>query len=228
MKKIKRRNVAPRKAVKVNKVDKSIKLEVGAKESTVQISRKNGGNFFVVLLIGFLLTAILFKAGQVIWQKGRANLKEQIYAEQMAHFNRMKKYAEQLKAENVFLQNNFFAESQTKPSTQKLSKQERQLKIVEIQKSLNQIGKIAEQIRREFVYYDNDLSVHLLKMKSQELEEQIYLAWIVPELTDRLVRNVERELYSKGKDEELIKKLAEESFLNLERELDKILVNDNE
>lgn len=72
------------------------------------------------------------------------------------------------------------------------------------------------------------MSVHLLKMKSQELEEQIYLAWIVPELTDRLVRNVERELYSKGKDEELIKKLAEESFLNLERELDKILVNDNE
>ena len=50
----------------------------------------------------------------------------------------------------------------------------------------------------------------------------------MPELTDRLVRNVERELYSKGKDEELIKKLAEESFLNLERELDKILVNDNE
>lgn len=228
MKKIKRRNVTPRKAVKVNKVDKAIKLEVGAKESTVQISRKNGGNFFVVLLIGLLLTAILFKAGQVIWQKGRANLKEQIYAEQMAHFNRMKKYAEQLKAENVFLQNNFFAESQTKPNAQKLSKQERQLKIAKIQKSLNQIGKIAEQIRREFVYYDNDLSVHLLKMKSQELEEQIYLAWIVPELTDRLVRNVERELYSKGKDEELIKKLAEESFLNLERELDKILVNDNE
>ena len=82
MKKIKRRNVAPRKAVKVNKVDKSIKLEVGAKESTVQISRKNGGNFFVVLLIGLLLTAILFKAGQVIWQKeveiGRASCRERV------------------------------------------------------------------------------------------------------------------------------------------------------
>ncbi|HHX58830.1 MAG TPA: hypothetical protein GX706_03630, partial [Candidatus Moranbacteria bacterium] len=175
------------------------------KNEVKQVERISKGKKILKSLIFALLIVVLLKTVQVAFLKIKIKLEKEIHAEQIIHWEKIRNYAEQLKTENLYLRDNFFAELNDNKKAPKFDKEEHQFKVREIQKSLNQIEKVAEQIRREFVYYDNDLSVHLLNLKSQELEGNIYLAWIVPQLADRLVRSVEYELYFLEKESELTK-----------------------
>ncbi|HHX58496.1 MAG TPA: hypothetical protein GX706_01895, partial [Candidatus Moranbacteria bacterium] len=204
MGKIKQKNNKHKRAGKSREVKADFKT-ITEKKEVKQVKRISKGKKILKSLIFVLLIVVLLKTLQVALPKIKIKLEKEIHAEQIIHWEKIRNYAEQLKTENLYLQDNFFAELNDNKKALKFDKKERQSKAREIQKSLNQIEKVAEQIRREFVYYDNDLSVHLLNLKSQELEGNIYLAWIVPQLADRLVRSVEYELYFLEKESELTK-----------------------
>ncbi len=216
---------------------KSFGKKKGSEKSRRGFRQKGDKKFPARLKLSLLIILVsifvfsLVKFGKWAGFELVSQLQNDVKVEQEEHLAKIKDYAKQLKEESDFLKDNLFnSPEEISAEWQDLSNENGdQPDDGEIQARLNQSTKIANQIRREFIYYNSDLSIQNFGLKSEEVEKEIYLAWIVPELVDRLVRSVEYSLYlPDDSNDDRLPELAGRNLEALQAELDKILVNANE